>query len=143
MHYKRFASELVVRPDDIDMNNHVHNTKYLDYVLFARYDQMGRCYGMSMDEFISNGWTWVIKSCFIEFKRALKLADHVVIQTWLDSYERTDVKVGFRILKKDTMKVCAEGYLINTMVSLQTGRAEQIPAGVIQQYTQFVEQENP
>ena len=143
MHYKRFASELVVRPDDIDMNNHVHNTKYLDYVLFARYDQMGRCYGMSMDEFISNGWTWVIKACFIEFKRALKLADHVVIQTWLDSYERTDVRVGFRILKKDTMKVCAEGYLINTMVSLQTGRAEQIPARVIQQYTQFVEQENP
>ena len=53
MPYKRFDTEMMVRPDDIDMNNHVHNSKYLDYVLFARYDQMGRCYGMSMDEFIA------------------------------------------------------------------------------------------
>jgi YbgC/YbaW family acyl-CoA thioester hydrolase len=139
MAYKQFTSELVVRPDDIDMNNHVHNTKYLDYVLFARYDQMGRCYGMSMDEFIKKGWSWVIKACFIEFKRPLKLADHVVVHTWLESYEQTDVKVGFRILRKETMKVSAEGYLINTMVNLKNGRAEKIPDWVIKQYTRFVE----
>ena len=42
--YSTFESELTVRPDDIDMNNHVHNSKYLDYVLAARYDQMGRCF---------------------------------------------------------------------------------------------------
>lgn len=35
-----FSSEIKVRPDDIDMNNHVHNAKYLDYVLSARYEQM-------------------------------------------------------------------------------------------------------
>jgi len=35
-----FATEIIIRPDDIDMNDHVHNTKYLDYVLAARYDQM-------------------------------------------------------------------------------------------------------
>lgn len=36
--YLKFDTELAVRPDDIDMNNHVHNSKYLDYVLAARYD---------------------------------------------------------------------------------------------------------
>jgi acyl-CoA thioesterase FadM len=43
MPYKRFETELIVPPDDIDMNNHLHGSKYLDYVLAARYDHMGRC----------------------------------------------------------------------------------------------------
>ncbi len=140
MAYKRFESELSVRPDDIDMNNHVHNSRYLDYVLFARYDQMGRCYGMAIDAFAENGWGWVVKSCSIEYKRPLKLSDRVVVRTWLESYERADVKVGFQILKKETMKVSAEGYLLNTMINLKTGRAEHIPEWVISQYTQFTEE---
>jgi len=35
-----FETEITIRPDDIDLNNHVHNTKYLDYVQAARYEQM-------------------------------------------------------------------------------------------------------
>ena len=31
--YSTFTSEIIVRPDDIDMNNHVHFSKYLDFVL--------------------------------------------------------------------------------------------------------------
>ncbi len=143
MAYKRFESELNVRPDDIDMNQHVHNSRYLDYVLFARYDQMGRCYGMAIDEFMKNGWGWVVKACFIEYKRSLILSDRVIVRTWLESYDRSDVKVGFQILKRDTMKVSAEGYLLNTMINMQTGRAEQIPDWVIRQYTQFTEDDSP
>ena len=54
----RFETELQVRPDDIDMNQHVHASRYLDYVLAARYDQMERCYGMSMEEFVRAGFGW-------------------------------------------------------------------------------------
>ncbi|MDP3929291.1 MAG: thioesterase [Bacteroidota bacterium] len=42
----KFESTLKVRPDDIDMNQHVHSSKYIDYVLSARYDHMERCYKM-------------------------------------------------------------------------------------------------
>jgi len=138
MRYKRFDTELVVRPDDIDMNNHVHNSKYLDYVLFARYDQMSRCYGMSMDAFLSQGWVWVVKACFIEFKRPLSI-EPIVVRTWLDSVEKSDVKVGFQIFKKQGMKLSAEGYFLNTMIDQKNGRAVPIPDRVIQQYAQFVE----
>jgi len=54
--HSRFETELKVRPDDIDMNQHVHNSRYFDYVMSARYDQMARCYGMSMEEFIQAGY---------------------------------------------------------------------------------------
>ncbi|MCP5552003.1 MAG: hypothetical protein H7A53_14035, partial [Akkermansiaceae bacterium] len=36
--FSTFETRLDVRPDDIDMNRHVHNSRYLDYVLAARYD---------------------------------------------------------------------------------------------------------
>ena len=39
----KFETELQVRPDDIDVNQHVHGSRYFDYVLAARYDQMARC----------------------------------------------------------------------------------------------------
>ena len=54
--FRRFETLIAVRPDDIDMNEHVHNSKYFDYVLAARYDQMERCYGMSMQAFLVT-WT--------------------------------------------------------------------------------------
>jgi acyl-CoA thioester hydrolase len=138
MPYRRFDTELVVRPDDIDMNNHVHNSKYLDYVLAARYDQMSRCYRMSMEDFVERGWSWYVKACHVEFKRPLVI-EPIVVRTWLESYDNSDVKVGFQIFKKSTMKISAEGYFINTMINTHTGKAETIPDWVISQYTQFVE----
>jgi acyl-CoA thioester hydrolase len=139
MKYKRFDTEMIVRPDDIDVNNHVHNSKYLDYVLFARYDQMGRCYGMSMNEFVDQGWVWVVKACFIEFKRPLSVGEHIVVRTWLESYENSDVKIGFQIFRKDGMKISSQGYFVNTMIDQKTGRATVIPESVVRQYTQYVE----
>ena len=138
MPYKKFETELIVRPDDIDMNNHVHNSKYLDYVLAARYDQMSRCYGMPMDRFISNGWVWYQKSWAIEFKRALNINERITVRTWLESFEKSDVKVGFQILK-ETKKNSAEGTFVSTMINARTGKPEHVPDWVIQQYAQFVE----
>lgn len=59
----KFETELGVRPDDIDMNQHVHASRYQDYVLAARYDQMARCYKMSMEEFFKAGLGWVRAGC--------------------------------------------------------------------------------
>ena len=139
MRYRKFETEMGVRPDDIDMNNHVHNSTYLDYVLHARYDQMGRCYGMPMDEFVKRGWAWYVKAAHIEYKRPLALTDRVLVRTWLDSFDDTDVRVGFEIYRKQTMKLAADGYLLNTMINIATGRSVTIPDWVINQYAQFTE----
>src|SRR5216117_2235976 len=71
----KFETEMQVRPDDIDMNQHVHGSRYQDYVLAARYDQMARCYQMSMEEFIKRGLGWFTSTAHIEYKRPLQLGD--------------------------------------------------------------------
>lgn len=130
----RFETELAVRPDDIDMNQHVHNSRYFDYVLAARYDQMARCYGMPMEEFTKLGLGWVVRTAHVEYKRSLNLGDVVVIRTWIDEIHRDSVKVHFEILKKPNGKLSADGWFNFTMVKISTGRAEVIPGSIAEKY---------
>lgn len=129
-----FETELRVRPDDIDMNRHVHNSHYLDYVLAARYDQMERCYQMSMDEFIKHGFGWVVRTAHVEYKRAIGM-ETILVRTHVMEITKHDVKVGFEIVRKSNGKTCADGYFVYTMVNLQSGRAEVIPDWIVAKYS--------
>jgi acyl-CoA thioester hydrolase/thioesterase-3 len=134
LHRTRFESELSVRPDDIDMNQHVHGSRYFDYVLAARYDQMARCYGMAMEEFVKLGFGWFIKTAHLDFKRPLGLGDTFVVRTWVDALLRAGVKVRFEIVRRDNGKLCCDGWFDYAMVNLKTGRAEVIPAWIAEKY---------
>jgi len=131
----RFETELQVRPDDIDMNQHVHNSRYFDYVLAARYDQMARCYKMPMEEFLKAGYGWVVKTAYLDYKRPLALGDIAVVTTWVDEMLKNGVKVRFEIHKKSRGKLSCDGYFDYTMVSLQTGRGEKIPDWIAAKYS--------
>ncbi len=134
--YSIFETEITIRPDDIDMNNHVHNTKYLDYVLAARYDQMQKDYKMSMAEFHNTGYNWVVSSTHIDYKRALTLSDKVVIvRTQLDSVNGAQCTVNFKIVKKENQKLAAEGFLVYTMIDLKNGKPVRIPQEIIDRYS--------
>jgi len=130
----KFETELQVRPDDIDMNEHVHGSRYFDYVLAARYDQMERCYKMPMQQFIEAGYGWYIKTAHLEYKRALGLGERFIVRTWVDAIRKSEVSVKFEIVRKSNSKLCCDGYFDYTMVSLKTGRAETIPDWIIQKY---------
>ena len=135
MEYSKFTSEVLVRPDDIDMNNHVHNSKYLELVLAARYEQMARDYKMSMDEFIQRGLGWVVNTCFIQYKRPLVLGDVAIVKTGILEFGTSSAKVGFEIFRKETNKLSADGYFGYTLVNLISGRAEKLSEDIIQKYS--------
>jgi YbgC/YbaW family acyl-CoA thioester hydrolase len=131
----KFETTLQIRPDDIDMNQHVHSSKYMDYVLAARFDQMERCYKMPMSEFIKHGFSWVIRNTFIEFKRPLVLGDTMKVVTYIDEMQKDGVKVHFEIVKTQNNKVACSGYFNYTMVDINTGRAALIPDWIVERYS--------
>ena len=131
----KFETELQVRPDDIDMNQHVHASRYMDYVLAARYDQMARCYKMSMEEFTQAGYGWFVRTAHIEFKRPLGLGDRFIVRTWIEQFFKDGVEVRFEIFKSQNSKRCCDGYFHYTMVKLPTGRAEPIPDWIAEKYS--------
>ena len=133
----KFETELGVRPDDIDMNQHVHASRYQDYVLAARYDQMTRCYKMSMEEFQQAGLGWYVRAAHLEYKRSLVMGDQMVVRTWVEAISGSEVKVQFEIHRKkdDRLKLACDGWFDYSMVSLATGRAEPIPDWIFAKYS--------
>jgi len=133
--YSTFETQIIVRPDDIDMNNHVHYSKYLDYLLAARYDQMHKDYKMTMEEFVDRGFTWVASEVNIKYKRGILLDEKVLVRTQMDHYSGAQVFVNFWILKKETGKIAAEGKAIYSMISITNGRPIRIPQDIIDRYS--------
>lgn len=133
--YSRFESVLSVRPDDIDMNQHVHSSKYQDYVLAARYDQMGRCYGMAMEEFTARGLGWFVNTSHMEYKRPLRMGDTFRVRTWIESFRRDGVRVQFEILREPNGKLSCAGWCDYTLVMMDTGRAVELPADIVEKYS--------
>ena len=133
--FSTFETELSVRPDDIDMHQHVHNSRYLDYVLAARFDQMERCYGMAMEAFHKRGWTWFVRTAHIEHKRALVLGDSMEVRTRVADIGKRDVRVAFEIVRRSDRRLSAEGWLSYHMIDLSSGRPLTIPPEVVEMYS--------
>jgi YbgC/YbaW family acyl-CoA thioester hydrolase len=131
----RFITFVPVRPDDIDMNNHVHSSRYMDYVLAARFDQMERCYGFGMNQFVSMGYSWVMTSCQMNFKRPLNLGDVAEVTTWIEAFEKGHVEVHFRMTRQSSGKLACDGWFKYTMINISDGRAADIPEDIIQKYS--------
>jgi YbgC/YbaW family acyl-CoA thioester hydrolase len=133
--YSRFKTEHKVRPDDIDMFNHVHNSKYFDYVLNARYDQMELFYGMSMETFLEMGFGWVVKTVMIDYKRPLGLGDLFIVETGIESINRKGCRVSFEITNKKTKKTSTDGWFDFVMIDLKTGRGVEVTDEMVKLYS--------
>lgn len=133
--YSKFETELAVRPDDIDLYRHVHSTRYLDYVLAARFEQMERNYGMSMQAFAARGLGWFMRTAHIEYKRPLGWGDRMIVRCWIDGFTETGCRVMFEIDKLPLRKRVCDGWCDYTLVTLANGRATPIPEDVRIKYS--------
>ena len=133
--FSTFETIVPVRPDDIDMNQHVHNSIYLDYVLAARFDQMERCYKMSMSQFVERGFSWFVKVAHIEHKRQLVMDDSAIVKTRVSKIEDRSCFVEFEILREETGKIAATGWFEYVLVNAESGRAVSIPEDIVTAYS--------
>lgn len=133
--YSKFETELQVRPDDIDMYQHVHSSRYMDYVLAARFEQMERCYMMPMAEFQKRGFGWFMAATQMNFKRPLGLGDRFAVRTWIEKFTLIGVKVQFQIERLPDRKLSCDGWFEYVMVSTETARAVRVPADIREKYS--------
>ena len=133
--HSTFETIVPVRPDDIDMNQHVHNSKYLDYVLAARLDQMERCYQLPMSAFVERGFSWFVKVAHIEHKRQLLMGDCAIVRTRVTEIAGRSCHIEFEILRQETGKTAATGWFEYVMVDAASGRAVAIPEDIVAAYS--------
>lgn len=133
--YSRFKTEFKVRPDDIDMFNHVHNSTYFDYVLAARYEQMETCYKMPMEYFLEQGYGWVVRTAFVDYKRPLGLGDVFTVETGVETLNAKGCRVMFEIVIGKTGKVACEGWFDYVMIDTRTGKSVNVSDEMIRKYS--------
>lgn len=133
--YARFTTEMKVRPDDIDLFQHVHSSRYMDYLLAARFDQMERCYKFPMSEYLERGMGWYQTSITMNYKRSLTLGDEFIVETGILNFGACTIELSYRIIKKLTNKVCVDGTATYALIDLKTQRAMRIPQDVIDRHT--------
>lgn len=132
--FARFTTEMRVRPDDIDLYCHVHSSRYMDYVLAARFDQMERCYKMSMQEFAARGFGWFQRSFTINYKRPLEMAETFTVETGIVGFRRDGVVVSFKIFKQNG-KLAADGEGDYALIDMKTRWATEIPEDIKAKYS--------
>lgn len=133
--YSKFETELTVRPDDVDLYQHVHSTRYMDYVVAARFEQMERCYGMPMKAFSERRLGWFMTAATMRFKRPLEMGERMIVRCWIERFTETGCALGFEIDKKSNGKRSFEGSCDYTLVDLATNRATPLPEDVKAKYS--------
>lgn len=133
--YARFISEFKVRPDDIDMFQHVHHSKYFDYVLAARYEQMEVFYEMDIHDFTSKGFGLVVQKAHLEYKRPLKLGNYFTVETGVESMNERGCLVSFIIRIKNTGKIACEGWFDYVLIDLKSGKSALITDEMMTKYS--------
>ena len=116
------------------MNKHVHSSRYLDYVLAARFDQMERCYQFPMQSFLDTGLSWYIKTSHIEFIRPLKINDHFSVTTNIKKFYNKGVQIEFEINRKENNKICSKGFMDFSLIDIKSGRSITIPEDIKKLY---------
>ena len=133
--YSRFKTTYSVRPDDIDLFRHVHNSRYFDYVMAARYDHMRLFYRMSMEDFMESGYGWVGKTAHVEYKRPMVMGQEFSVETGIDSINDRGCRVSFEIRMINNNKIACDGWFDYILIDIETGKALKVTEEMIEKYS--------
>jgi len=132
---QKFDTEIAVRPHEIDWNRHVNQSVYLDYLLYARVDQMKRCYKMPIESFFKRGYSWITRSLSIEYLKSVFMGETIIVRTWIEKLGKKSVTVKFQMLKKKDLSVAAQGTGVYILIDSKTGQPVAIPDDIKEKYS--------
>jgi len=105
-----FEQSMVVREEHLDTFGHVNNARYLEIFEQARWDLITDN-GFGLDHIQATGTGPVILEINLRFVREIKNRQHLLIRSFVDSYEG---KIGrmTQLLIDDSGEICCEGKFV-------------------------------
>ncbi|MGN6295068.1 MAG: acyl-CoA thioesterase [Chitinophagaceae bacterium] len=101
--YKRvLESKMKVRFHDCDPFNHLNNSRYIDYIITAREDQLLDSYGLDIYKLAKEkGVGWVAAQTQISYMVPAYLMEEVIVQTQLIDYSEKSLLLEAFMWNKD------------------------------------------
>jgi YbgC/YbaW family acyl-CoA thioester hydrolase len=117
--------DTVVRCTEIDVNGHVNNAKYVEYLEWGReewYDRQGLAYG----RLLALGAVTVVVNLNLNLRQPCQQGDRLRIVTWPQRRGRTSFALGQRIERADGA-VVADALVTLVTIDPHTRRPRPLP----------------
>ena len=111
---------------DTDCGGVVSNIAYLRFVEIAR-THLGEVLGLAVVEMAQKETYPVVVRTEINYRRAAKLGDRLVIEGWLDRVERARFWCAFRITRPQDNILIAECRQMLALIEMPTGKLLRLP----------------
>lgn len=110
MGYPVFDQSIVIREEHLDTFGHVNNARYLEIFEQARWDLITEN-GFGLDYVTLSGTGPVILELSLRFIREVKNRQHLIVRSFLDSYEGKIGRMTQQLID-DAGRVCCDGKFV-------------------------------
>ncbi len=134
--------DLVVPQTAIDMNGHVSNVQYVQWMQDAAMAHSAQL-GWPHKRYQALGATWVVRSHTIEYRQPSFVGDALTIFTWVSDFSKAQSLRKFKFLRKEDDTLVAVAATSFVFCSITSGKPQAIPREVRDSYTVVPEAEEP
>jgi acyl-CoA thioester hydrolase len=122
----RIRTEVQVMFFDTDCGGVVSNIAYLRFIEIAR-THLAEKLGLALTEMAQRQTYPVVVRTEIDYRRAARLGDRLVIDAWLDRVERARFWCAFRITRPQDNTLIAECRQMLALIEMPTGKLLRLP----------------
>lgn len=123
---KELESKMLIRFPDCDPFNHLNNSKYIDYIINAREDQLMKFYDFDVYKIAAEmGITWVVTQTQITYLSSAVLMETVTIQTRLLSCSEKNILLEAVMYNDEKTKIKAIMWTKFVHYNLVTKRSQE------------------
>jgi YbgC/YbaW family acyl-CoA thioester hydrolase len=122
----RIRTDVQVMFFDTDCAAVVHNIAYLRFIEVAR-THLAEQLGLGLAQMAENQKYPVVVRTEIDYRRAAKLGDRLVVEGWLDQLERVRFWCAFRILRPVDETVIAECRQMLAIIQMPEAKLLRVP----------------
>jgi acyl-CoA thioester hydrolase len=135
-----FRHEFTVTQADLDLNGHVNNVNYVQWMQDAAIRHYSFIGGIAPMQAV--GGNWVIRSHTVEYLRPAFAGDVIEVQTWVANIRRVRSLRRYRFLRKSDGKLLVKGETDWVFVDAATGSPLAIPDSVARLFTLLPDESN-
>jgi YbgC/YbaW family acyl-CoA thioester hydrolase len=122
----RIRTDVQVMFFDTDCAAVVHNIAYLRFIEIAR-THLAEQLGLGLAQMAENEKYPVVVRTEIDYRRAAKLGDRLVIEGWLDQLERVRFWCAFRVVRPADETLIAECRQMLAIIQMPEARLLRVP----------------
>ncbi len=118
--------EIVVRPTEVDVNGHVNNAKYVEYMEWGREEWYERN-GLPYDRLLALGAVTVTVNLNLNFRQECRQGEVLTITTRSERLGRTSFVLRQEIRKRGG-EIAADGVVTMVTIDPATRKSRPVPA---------------